>query len=185
MKVTVGVSVRHVHLTNEDYKLLFDEVIKEKSALNQIGQFAARQTVTIESGGKQIENVRIIGPCRKYTQVEISRTDAYTLKINPPINKSGDLTYAEKITIIGPKGKITRKACIIPERHIHITKQLRKEYGLTKEVYQVKKTGSKGGVLGNVKISESTDAFYELHLDSDDANALDIKQNEIVEIIEC
>ena len=95
MKISVGVSVRHVHLTNEDYNLLFDEPIKEKVKINQPGQFAAIQKVILKNGERILENVRIIGPQRPYTQVEISRTDAYYLKLNPPVRASGDLKDAE------------------------------------------------------------------------------------------
>ena len=153
MKVKVGISMRHVHLTEEDYKSLFDEVLTIKNNLNQPGQFAANQTVTIKNNGKEFNNVKVIGPNRIYTQVEISRTDAIFLKLNPPVRKSGKLEGAEEITIIGPKGEITRKACIIPERHIHITEEIKKEYGLTEEVYKVRVIGEKGGILDNVKLS--------------------------------
>ena len=183
MKVKVGVSRRHVHLTKEDYNKIFDEEITVKEYLKQPGQFAANQTVTLKHGDKIIESVRVVGPTRSYTQVELSRTDAYTLKINPPIRKSGDLTNAEEITIIGPNGSITKNACIIPERHIHISKQAREEYNLLKDEYSIKIDGEKSGILGNVKFSEQDTAVFELHIDSDDANAFNIKQNDELEII--
>lgn len=183
MKITVGVSVRHVHLTNEDYNLLFDEPLEEKVKINQPGQFAALQKVTLKNGERILENVRIIGPQRPYTQVEISRTDAYFLKLNPPVRESGDLEDAEEITIIGPKGEITRKAAIIADRHIHITPEQRKEKHLTKNLYDVKIKGEKGGIISNVHIVEREKSYYEMHIDTDDANAHNIKQNDEVEII--
>lgn len=183
MKVTIGISIRHVHLTEEDYKRLFDEKLTVKSYLNQPGQFASNQTVTIKNGEREFNNVRVIGPCRSYTQVEISRTDAIFLKINPPVRKSGNLDGATEITIVGPKGEITKKACIIPERHIHITEEKRRELGLNEDTYKIKITGEKGGILDNVKLSISDEAYFEMHIDSDDANAFNIKQNEEVEII--
>ena len=183
MKIKVGVSLRHVHLNEEDYKELFEESLSVKSFLNQPGQFSADQKVTLEKNNKRIENVRIIGPCRDYTQVEISRTDAYFLKMNPPIKTSGDLSESEEITIIGPKGKISRKACIIADRHIHITKEEREKYNLIKDTYEISVDGEKGGILSNVKIKEAPNSYFELHLDSDDANAFNLKQNDEVEII--
>ena len=183
MKIKVGVSLRHVHLKEEDYKELFDESLSVKNNLNQPGQFASNQTVTLEKNDKRIENVRIIGPCRNYTQVEISRTDAYFLKMTPPVKSSGDLSEAEEITIIGPKSSITRKACIIADRHIHITKEERERYNLTKDIYEVRVKGDKGGILSNVKIKEAPNSYFELHLDSDDANAFNLKQDDEVEII--
>ena len=183
MKIKVGVSLRHVHLNEEDYKELFEESLSVKSFLNQPGQFSANQKVMLEKNNKRIENVRIIGPCRDYTQVEISRTDAYFLKMNPPIKTSGDLSESEEITIIGPKGKISRKACIIADRHIHITKEEREKYNLIKDTYEISVDGEKGGILSNVKIKEAPNSYFELHLDSDDANAFNLKQNDEVEII--
>lgn len=183
MKISVGISMRHVHLTEEDYKELFDEQLTEKKPLNQYGQFAANEQVTIKSNGREIKGVRIIGPFRNYTQVEVSRTDAYFLKLNPPVRSAGHLDGAERITIIGPKGEIKREAAIISDRHIHITKEEREKYNLLKDEYQVKINGEKSGILGNIKIKEAPNSYFELHLDSDDANAFGIQQDDEVEII--
>ena len=183
MRISVGVSVRHVHLTKEDYNLLFDEPLKIKNPINQPGQFAAKQKVTLKNGERTIENVRIIGPQRPYTQVEISRTDAYHLKMNPPVRPSGKLEDAETITLIGPKGEITRKAAIIADRHIHITPEQRKEKNLTKDIYNVEIKGEKGGIIYNVHIVEKEASYFEMHIDADDANAHNLKQIDEVEII--
>ncbi len=183
MRIKVGVSVRHVHLTEEDYNLLFDESLKSERELNQPGQFAAKQKVTLKIGTRTIENVRIIGPCRDYTQVELSKTDTYYLKINAPVRTSGDLKDAKGITIVGPKGSITRKAAIIADRHIHITKEDRELLQLSDDEYQVLIKGEKSGILGNVKIKEAPNSYFELHLDSDDANAFNLKQGDEVEIV--
>lgn len=183
MKINVGISMRHIHLTKQDYDALFDEPLTEKKPLNQYGQFAANQSVIIQNGERQIENVRIIGPFRNYTQLEISRTDAYYLKINPPVRASGDLNGAERITIIGPKGVITREAAIISDRHIHITKEEREKYNLLQNEYEIKVTGEKSGIIGNVKIKEAPNSYFELHIDSDDANAFGINQDDELEII--
>ena len=95
MKVKIGVSNRHVHLTHDDYVLLFgNETIKKERDLVQKGQFASSSKVTIKTDKNYIENVRVLGPFRNYTQVEISKTDSYFLGINPPIRNSGDLTDA-------------------------------------------------------------------------------------------
>ncbi len=184
LKISIGVSLRHIHLTKEDYYLLFDEEIKEKNPINQPGQFSALETVTLENGDRKIDNVRLIGPFRPYTQVEISRTDAYFLKLNPPVRKSGDLNGAEEITISTKKGKIKRKACILADRHIHITPEERKKYNLNKDVYKVKVTGEKGGIFDNVFIRENPNSYFEMHIDSDDANSFNLKQNDEVEIID-
>ena len=184
MKIKVGISRRHVHLTEEDYYKLFNEELTIKNPITQPGQFAANQTVTLKENEKEIKNVRIVGPFRDYTQVEISKTDAYFFNLNPPVRESGNLSKAEKILIIGPKGMIEKKACIIANRHIHINPEEREKYGLKKDVYKIKIKGQRGGILENVQITESTNFTYELHIDSDEANAFDLKQNDEVEIIE-
>ena len=184
MKVKVGISFRHVHLTEEDYEELFDEELKIRNYLGQPGQFAAEQSVTLKKNEKVLENVRIIGPFRNYTQVEISKTDAYFLGIKPPVRTSGDLEGAENITIIGKKGKIERKACILADRHIHLNKEERKKYALEKDTYRIKIIGEKGGILDNVHIREQEDFSFQLHIDSDEGNAFNLKQNDEVEIID-
>ena len=185
MKVKVGVSNRHVHLCVEDYHLLFgkDEFTK-KVDLNQPGEFASMQVVTIKGEKGAIENVRVLGPFRNYTQVEVSKTDSYKLGVNPPVKASGDLKDACDITIIGPYGEITRKACIIANRHIHVDNEIINKYNLQgiSEV-KVKVDGIKGGILENVYLKETKKAYFEIHLDTDDANAFLIKQNDEVEII--
>ena len=187
MKVSIGVSNRHVHLTKEHLEILFGEnyELQKKVDINQPGQFAATDVVTIKTPKSEINNVRILGPIRKYTQVEISKTDAYKLGLNPPVRDSGDLEGSEPITIIGPKGSIDiEKGCIIANRHIHILPAQMKEYGLEERKFvDVKIDGEKGGILANVKLKVSEEAYFELHIDTDDANAHLIKNGDIGEII--
>ena len=185
MKVKIGVSNRHVHLTHDDYVLLFgNETIKKERDLVQKGQFASSSKVTIKTDKNYIENVRVLGPFRNYTQVEISKTDAYKLGINPPIRDSGDLTDSETVEIIGPVNKITRKCCIIANRHIHITKQQKQELNLENlEEIAVSFEGEKGLIFDHVKLKECTEAELELHLDTDDANAGFLKTGNIGRII--
>ena len=185
MKVKVGVSNRHIHLCEDDYHLLFGEVeFIKKVDLNQPGEFASILTVSIKGEKGQIDNVRVLGPLRNYTQVEVSKTDSYKLGVNPPICDSGDLSNASLITIIGPFGTIERKACIIANRHIHVDEDILKEKKLenVKEV-SLRVSGIKGGILENVSLKETKSAYFEVHLDTDDANAFLLKQNDEVEII--
>lgn len=185
MKVSVGVSNRHVHLTDEDYKLLFGEIeLTKRNDLTQPNTFASNLTVTITGPKRSIPNVRVLGPNRSYTQVEVSKTDAYSLGIDPPVRNSGELDGASSITITGPIGSITRKAAIIATRHIHVDKKIREERDLVgiKEV-SIKISGEKSGIINHVYLKDSEEAYFELHLDTDDANAFLIKQNDEVEII--
>lgn len=184
MKVILGISNRHVHLTYKDYSILFGcEELTKKVDLRQKGQFAAIQTVTIKTDKNSFDNVRIVGPFRNYTQVEISKTDSYTLGIKPPIRNSGDLIDSSLITIIGPNGSITKQCCIIPQRHIHIGREMLNKYGWKEnDIKTVILPGLSGGVLFNVILNVSEETFFEIHLDTDEANAFNLKQDDILEI---
>lgn len=181
MNVNIGVSNRHVHLTKEDYITLFgnDEIKKEKD-LTQTGEFASSSKVSIATNKSTINNVRVLGPFRGYTQAEISKTDSFVLGVNPPIRNSGDIEDSEVVTIIGPAGQITKQCCIIAARHIHINPTDREKYGLTgKDTVSVKIGNEKSSIIDNVFIKESEIGVFELHIDTDDANACLIKNGDI------
>lgn len=187
MKVNIGVSNRHVHLTKEHLEELFglDYKLIEKNKLNQPNQFASTDTVIIKTDKNQINNVRVLGPTRSYTQVEISKTDAYFLGINPPVRDSGDVSGSAPITIIGPKGTLDLdEGCIIATRHIHILPSQVKLYNLEgKNKVCVRLSGPKGGIITDVNLKVSDDSYFELHLDTDDANAHLVKSGDIGEIL--
>lgn len=185
INISVGISNRHVHLKEEDLRKIFNnrnlEVVRY---LNQPGEFASNLKVTLRTNKGEIKGVRVLGPLRDYTQVEISKTDAYLLGLNPPIRESGDLTGAEDITIIGDN-EINIKACtIISTRHIHATEEDLKKYDLDEDKkYQVKILGKKGGILNNVSIKASNNYFFEMHIDTDDGNAHLLNNGDKVVII--
>ena len=183
MKITVGISNRHIHLTKEDFEKLFGDISLEKIAdLNQPGNYTTNQLVTIQTEKGTIERVRLVGPLRNYTQVEISKTDAYKLGINPPIRTSGDIVDAAHVTLVGPVGQIETNSCILAERHIHITQELKDKYELPNTV-SLKIQGQKGGILNNVHLKVTEEAYFEVHLDTDDGNAFLLKNNDEVEIV--
>ena len=187
IKVPVGISNHHVHLTKEDLEILFGKgfELEVDHALSQKGQFASKQKVKIKSEYGEIDNMRVLGPVRSYTQVEISKTDSYKLKLTPPVRESGDLNNSCGITIIGPKGEVNKEfGCIIADRHIHLNNDDLNRYGLDKnKLYRVKITGEKGGILDNVHLKVDENFTFELHLDTDDANAFLLKQGDEIEII--
>lgn len=184
MKIRVGISNRHIHLTKKDYKTLFKkDKLEIKNELYQPGFFASTDTVTIKTKKDKIENVRILGPFRKYTQVEICKTDSYKLGINPPIRTSGDLNQAEEITIIGPSGEINLACCIIPTRHIHISKEDYNKHFYNRKNCLIKIKKEKITTLENIEFKIDKNAKMELHLDTDDANACLLNQGEEVEVI--
>lgn len=184
MKVVLGISNRHVHLTEEDYKILFgDAPLGKVKDLVQPGQFSSDKKVSIKTEKRTIENVRLLGPLRSYTQVEISKTDSFSLGINPPMRNSGDLDGAETVTIIGDVGEVTKPCCIIANRHLHISPEQRQQLGLVGiEKVCAKISGEKQTVFEDVYIKESPDFTLELHLDTDDGNGAMAKTGEEVEI---
>lgn len=182
MKVNVGVSNRHVHLKKQDLDILFGTELTIKNKINQPGQFACNEVVTIKTEKSEINNVRVLGPTRNYTQIEISKTDAYKLGINPPVRSSGCLENSEVVTIIGPKGSIKTNGCIIADRHLHITNEDKIKYNVPDKI-NVKISGIKSGII-EVNVKASEEAYFEVHLDTDDANAFLLKNGDEVEILD-
>ncbi len=187
MKVSVGISSRHLHVTKQHLEYLFGEGYKLEidRPINQIGQFASKSFVTLKTENGLIEHVRILGPVRPYTQIEISKTDAYKLKINPPVRMSGDIKGSEPITLIGPKGTLNlNEGCIIADRHIHMLPKQAIMYGFTNdEEVMVKVPGEKACIMDCVKIRVADNSYFEMHIDNDDANANLIKNGDLLDII--
>lgn len=185
MKINVGVSNRHVHLTKETFVKLFhhDEITK-RNELNQIGEFASNFTITLKGEKGEIENVRILGPFRDYDQVEISVTDSYKLGIKPPVRRSGELDNSSSLVLIGEAGEVKLdNGVIISERHVHMTEKQATELNLVdKQAVVIKIEGIKRGVI-EAYVKTSPGAFLELHIDTDDANAFMLKNGDEVEMI--
>lgn len=184
IKVSVGISNRHVHLTKEVYEQLFDEELKKDYDLHQIGEFASTSFVTLKTQKGTIENVRVIGPLREYNQVEISKSDAYLLGVNPPVRTSGDLSDSEDITLVnGDKEVYLKDACVIADRHLHMNPEKAESLGLKdKDKLQVKIDGEKSGII-DVFVKVTKTGYFELHLDRDDANAFLLSNGDEVLII--
>lgn len=186
--IPIGISNRHVHLSREHLKYLFGkeyELTKIKD-LKQPGQFASGEVVTLKGPKGEIENVRILGPLRDETQVEISVTDSFKLGVNPPIKESGNLDNTPGIKIIGPKGSIElRKGTIVALRHIHMPRDIAKKLNLKdKDEVDIEINGVRRAILGNVLIRVSDKYALEMHLDMDEANACCVKNNDLVKIVQ-
>lgn len=186
--VPVGVSNRHIHLSTADLETLFGagyELTPIKD-LSQPGQFACKETLTIVGPSlRPIENVRVLGPVRKASQVEISRTDSFTLKVKPPVRESGDIAGSSPITIIGPKGVVTLKeGCIIANRHIHMSTDEGAAFGLSDGQYvDVEVEGARRTKFYDVQVRVHKDFRLEMHIDTDDANAAGIGNGAKVKIV--
>ena len=186
--VPVGVSNRHIHLSTADLETLFGVGYKLTPIkdLSQPGQFACKETLTIVGPSlRPIENVRVLGPVRKASQVEISRTDSFTLKVKPPVRESGDIVGSAPITIIGPKGVVTLKeGCIIANRHIHMSTDEGAQFGLSDGQYvDVEVNGERRTKFYDVQVRVHKDFRLEMHIDTDDANAAGIGNGAKVKIV--
>lgn len=185
--VPVGVSARHVHLTQEHVEVLFGkgyQLTKKKDLMG--GQFAANETVTLVGIKlRAIENVRVLGPVRKASQVEISATDAVKLGIKAPIRESGNIAGSAPIAIVGPKGALyLEEGCIVAMRHIHMTPADALAAGVHDgDIVSVKAENERGTVFNQVKIRVSPTFTLEMHIDTDEANASKIKTGDTVTII--
>lgn len=187
MKKTIKVmlSNRHIHLCKEDLETLYGQGY-ELTKLRDIGsQFASKETVTIEGSKGRIENVRILGPLRKKTQVELLRSDCFKLGVNAPVRESGNLEGAAILKLIGQKGEIESIACgIVAMRHIHIKKDLAAEYGLKEgQIVSVKTEGERGLIFNNVLTRISKGSLCSMHVDTEEGNAAGLKNSDLVEII--
>jgi len=186
-EVKVEVSARHIHITQYDLEVLFGEdyELKIEKELSQPGQFAAEEKVTVVGEKGQIENVRIVGPTRPNTQVELSMTDCYKTGVNAPIRLSGKIIGSGSAKLVGPKGEVELKdGVIVAKRHLHINSIEAMKRGV-KNAQNVKMQieGPRALVFDNVevRVQEEIENIVA-HLDTDEANAAGIK-GEVIGIL--
>ena len=185
--VPIGVSARHIHLTQEHVEILFGkgyQLTKKKELMG--GQYASNEQVTIVGLKlRAIENVRILGPVRKKSQVEISATDAIRLGVKAPIRESGNVKGSAPIAVVGPKGVIyLEEGCIIAKRHIHMAPKDAMAAGVADgQTVSVKADNERGTVFNHVQIRVDESFTLEMHIDTDEANAGKIKTGDRATII--
>ena len=188
-EIPVGISNRHIHLSREDVDTLFGlgyELTPLKD-LSQPGQYACKETLTLLGPSmRAIENVRVLGPVRSASQVEISRTDSFTLKVKPPVRESGSIAGSAPVIIVGPKGVVTLKeGCIIANRHIHMHTDDAARFGVKDGEYiDVDVTsGERRTRWFDVQVRVSPKFALEMHVDTDDANAVGIGNGARVSVV--
>lgn len=186
--IPVGVSNRHIHLTKEHLEILFGKgyELTHLKDLSQPGQYACKELLTIVGPSlRPIENVRVLGPLRSASQVEISMTDSYQLKVKPPVRESGKISGSAPITIIGPKGVVTlSEGCIIANRHIHMHTSDALHFGLKDGDYvTIDVNGKRRTRWYDVQVRVSDAFALEMHVDTDDANAVGIGNGSKVKLI--
>lgn len=185
--IPVGISNRHLHLCQADMDVLFGPgyELKNIKDLVQPQQFAAKETLTIVGPKGALEKVRVLGPIRKATQVELLLGDSFKLGIKPPTRMSGDLAGTPGVTLVGPKGTVVLKeGAIVAQRHIHMTAAEAQAYGVQNgQSVSIEFGGPRGGILNNVAIRAGEGHALECHVDTEEANALGITSDTTFKLI--
>ena len=187
LEFPVEVSAKHVHLTDKAVEVLFGKGKKltPKRPLSQPGQFACKETVTVCGPKGAIEKVRILGPVRKASQIEILAGDCFKLGVKAPVKLSGDLEGTPGITLVGPKGSVqTKNGVMIAQRHIHMLPSDAERFGVHDgESVCLEVDGVRGGILKNTVIRVTEQSGLECHLDMEEANAMGLGSSSTVRIV--
>ncbi|MCL2546403.1 MAG: phosphate propanoyltransferase [Oscillospiraceae bacterium] len=186
MNVIIESSARHIHLSQADLDTLFGKghMLTNKRELSQPGQFLTEEKVRLEGPRGVIDRVSILGPVRPATQVEVSFTDARVLGVVPPVKQSGDIEGAASVKIIGPQGEVTREACIIAMRHIHMIPETAEKWGLQDgQLVSIKVPGERGLTFHQTPVRVSEKFADRMHVDYDEANAAGLAGEVVGEIV--
>lgn len=187
-KVGIGISARHVHLSREDLERLFGpghELTAEKP-LSQPGQFSCAETVAVYGPKGFFPKIRVLGPVRKQTQVEISRSDAFVLGLAPPVRDSGSLAGSPGARLVGPAGEVVlSEGVILAQRHLHLHTKDAQRLGLKDQDYvKFRVDGQRAVVFERVLVRVHDNYALDFHLDTDEANAAGVNNGDLAELIE-
>ncbi|WP_077612557.1 phosphate propanoyltransferase [Clostridium sp. Marseille-P2415] len=186
-QIPVGVSNRHVHLSQEDLDALFGKgyELTNMKELSQPGQYACKETVTVCGPKGAIEKVRILGPVRKQTQIEILAADGFKLGKKAEPKMSGELAGTPGITLVGPKGSVeTKEGLIVAQRHIHMSPADAVKFGVHDgQTVSIQTEGIRGGIFNHVAIRVTDTSSLECHLDTEEANAMGLGGSSSVTIV--
>lgn len=186
-QVPVGISVRHIHLTRADVDKLFGYgyQLTPKKALSQPGQFACEECLDVIGPKGELKRVRILGPERSATQIELARTDCRTIGVNAPVRSSGDTKGTPGVTLRGPLGELTvPEGVIVADRHLHMTPAQAAAFGLADgDRVQIRIDGIKPGIMGGVLVRANSKCALDFHIDTDDGNAFLLRQGQLVTVL--
>lgn len=188
MKIPVGISGRHAHVSQTDLEILFGKgyELTEFKPLSQPGQYASNEKIDVVSPtGQVIAGVRILGPVRPETQIELSYSDARRGKFTAPVRSSGDIKGSGAAKLVGPKGEVEiSEGVIVADRHIHFSLEDAKKFGVTdRQIVSVKVDGIKPGILGNVLCRVNAAYALDMHIDTDDGSAFMLNNGDLVELV--
>jgi putative phosphotransacetylase len=185
--VPAGASNRHIHISVGDRDKLFGKgyALKKQRPLSQPGQYACEEKIAVVGPKGRIEGVRILGPERPETQIEVSLTDTFKLGIEPVVRMSGDIAGTPGCTLVGPKGEaVIGKGVIVAARHLHMSDAEAAVFGLKNgDIVSAKSKGDRETVLGNILVRSGDAHSLELHIDTDEANAAGIKNGDVLELL--
>ncbi len=175
MKIKVEVSARHMHITRADLETLFGEgyELENIKDLSQPGQFASSAEVILEGPKGRLEGVRILGPCRPITQIELAKTDCIEIGVKAPLRLSGKIIGSGAVKVIGPNGEIDlSEGVIVAKRHIHANPEQARNMGLVDgKSVKVRIDGPRATVFEEVEVRVNEDYEAICHLDTDEGNA--------------
>jgi acetate kinase len=181
--IPVAVSAHHVHLSKEHLEALFGpgHRLTPRSDLSQPGQYACEEAVNLVGPRREIPRVRVLGPTRDGTQVEISRTEEFQLGINAPVRMSGDLDGSPGLVLKGPAGEVKLdQGVIIAQRHVHMTPEDALLFGLQdKDVVMVRVEGQRELIFGDVMVRVNPEYALEMHVDTDEGNAAELSEGAV------
>lgn len=186
LTIPVGVSNRHVHLMKEHFLTLFgtDAQLTNHHPLSQPNQFAANETVTLVGPKGVIQNVRILGPFRKYTQIEISKTDGFTIGVHPPVRISGSIEGTPGVTMVGPVGSVTiEEGVIIAKNHIHMSPAEAKNFNVKDGDSLIVSSSNRSIIFHDVVVRVKDSYLLDFHIDYDEANAANLFSKDVVKVI--
>ena len=184
-QVSIMMSNRHVHLSREVCDQIFGKgyELTEKKAIGA-GEFAAEETVTLEGPKGRIEQVRVMGPVRGFTQAELLQSDCHKLGVDAPLRDSGDLEGAASLTITGPVGKVQVPCAIVACRHIHMANVISEPLGITNgQMVSVRTGGERSVTFHNVLVRVHKGTRAEMHIDMEEGNAAGLKNGDVGEIV--
>lgn len=186
-QVPVGISVRHIHLSRADVDRLFGRnyQLTPKKQLSQPGQYACEECLDVVGPKGELKRVRILGPERKTTQIELAQTDCRNIGISAPVRSSGNTAGTPGITLRGPLGEThVPEGVIIADRHLHMSAEEAAAFGLKDgDHVQIRIEGTKPGILGNVLVRAGKGHALDLHIDTDDGNAFLLEQGQLVTVL--
>ena len=187
-QVPVGVSMRHIHLSRREVDALFGRTyqLTPLRPLSQPGQFACQECLDVIGPKGVLHKVRILGPERSAAQVELAQTDCRAIGVQAPVRASGNVEGTPGVLLQGPRGVLSLpQGVIIADRHLHMSTAQAAAFGLSDgDTVRVQIGGGKPGILDGVLVRAGDQYELDLHLDTDDANAFQLKQGQLVTVLE-